>query len=309
MVVYTQNLAFEFHSVDHMLHQRDAYTIVDDSVWCTRKRRQPSPLEVVPLRIVNVGSSRVPIIHIKGLLPSSGLLKCQIITPAIGLKTGCWGIRHLTSSEILQAYDMSADLLPASINWRKFLNHRPIPGKIWEVVGTMVAAVDLPLTSVSDSVSPKRLKIDTTKPSALGLSHDTLFSTLHTHKAQQLAVKSDDAGGNVDIWLNYLLHEGGPFFRTLSRTVVSPALDIIRSLVLVWWKRRLLREYRDYMHRTFRTWGQFLKDINTTDWLDQCHGVYVWSITGLDRYKAFWRQRLLLTQSEWVKGCDCLTRA
>lgn len=42
-------------------HQRDAHTILDDSVWCHVKRRKPLILSLTPLRIINVRSVMYPV--------------------------------------------------------------------------------------------------------------------------------------------------------------------------------------------------------------------------------------------------------
>ena len=49
------------HCVKDLLHSRDAHTIMDDSVWCNVKRRKPTPVEIHPLRVENVGSNDSPI--------------------------------------------------------------------------------------------------------------------------------------------------------------------------------------------------------------------------------------------------------
>ena len=103
-------------NLQHLHHSRDASTIVEDSVWCTRCRMKPSTLPPSSLKVVNLGTDKNPLIHIGGLLPLSTLLSCTVITPAIGLKSGLWGIRRLTSLEKLLARTC-----PRSYSHHKFL--------------------------------------------------------------------------------------------------------------------------------------------------------------------------------------------
>ena len=62
-------------SVEALKYQRDVHTIVDDFVWCSRKRRKPITINVNPLQVKNVGTKAFPIYHIGGLLPCQTLAR------------------------------------------------------------------------------------------------------------------------------------------------------------------------------------------------------------------------------------------
>ena len=103
-------------NISHILHSRDVATIIDDSIWCTRKQRRPVPSTISHLQAVNLGSISAPIFHIGGLLPCKSLGSCIDITPGIGLSATTWGIRRLSLKEIMDALDLTNDLMPASFN-------------------------------------------------------------------------------------------------------------------------------------------------------------------------------------------------
>lgn len=105
-------------NVDDLRHSRDAHTIIDDSIWCTNKRRRPDPIEVNPLRVLNIATEESPITHIGGLLPASTMSKCTIITPSVGLPVSLWGIRKLSKGEIFNALDLSVGRYKVLRNWR-----------------------------------------------------------------------------------------------------------------------------------------------------------------------------------------------
>jgi hypothetical protein len=96
-----------FGNFDDLKHPRYAHTIIDDSIWCTNKRRRPDTIQVNPLRVLNIATEESPIIHIGGLLPASTMSKCTIITPSVGLPVSLWGIRKLSKGEIFNALDLS----------------------------------------------------------------------------------------------------------------------------------------------------------------------------------------------------------
>lgn len=51
--VYTQEPLLPF-SLEQFYHQRDAHTILDDSVWCKIKRRKPTVANLTPLRVISM---------------------------------------------------------------------------------------------------------------------------------------------------------------------------------------------------------------------------------------------------------------
>ena len=56
--------------------------------------------------------------------------------------------------------------------------------------------------------APKRLALSEVDPPALGIDQTDIFSSLRSVKADQIAVKSDDATVNTDVWLYYFLNGG-----------------------------------------------------------------------------------------------------
>ena len=149
-------------NISHILHSRDVETIIDDSIWCTRKRRRPVPSTISPLQVVNVGSISAPIFHIGGLLPCKMLGSCTVITPGIALSATDRGFRWLSLKEIMDALDLTNDLMPASFNKKSLLHEHTIPGFSWVVAAMFF--VDVGSDTVFDhNISPrvpKRLKLD-----------------------------------------------------------------------------------------------------------------------------------------------------
>ncbi len=304
-------------SLDHFSHQRDAHTILDDSVWCKIKRRKPTVTNLNPLRVINVGSPHSPLYHINGLLPLNDLVTCNIITPSIGMSASTWGIRGLTRNEIVEALDMSCDLVPGRLPTSSFCHDRVIPATLWYVGGCLGCGVT-PSTvyPTQGHSSPKRLKLHPFKPAPLGASHESLFSHLQLVKIAQSAVKSDDAVVNTRLWLQHFIDEGGSLSqgRFLSAipsrlALLEHPMDVIRQGCLAWWKRRLVREYRLYLLDTFSEWQQYYSQISFSAMIQGKGGVYSWTDIGLSKYRESWRKRILLSHSEWMKGCDALVRA
>ena len=310
--IFTQS-EFKIKSVESLKHQRDAHTIVDDSIWCSRKRRKPLLSTVQPLQVKNVGTDSFPIYHIGGLLPCQSLARIQVITPSLGLSNGTWGIRKLSANEICDAVDISSNILPTSVPVFSLLNDNVvIPARLWMVCGCMTVDVDLTRKNSTTLMAPKRLKLSSLHPPSLGLDQQHLFVQLSKHKEQQGAVKSDDANVDVSIWQNHFLDEGGklfPYLNQIPKSSISSAMDIFRHTCLVRWKRKFVEEYNSYLHGKFRDWDIYSKQVKCQSWVTFRDNIFSWNINGRNKYMEWWRERLLRTQSEWIKGNDALSRA
>jgi hypothetical protein len=86
---------------------RDASTVLSSMEGTRRYCRAPQTRTVLPLACVNLGSLGHPEYHGGGLLPSPLDKTVQVTTPTLFAKLGFWGLRRLTSEEILLAKDMS----------------------------------------------------------------------------------------------------------------------------------------------------------------------------------------------------------
>jgi len=161
-------------SITSFLQSRDAYTIIDDSIWAKRKLRAPVEKVVRPLRVKNVGTDRAPIIHIGGLLPHSDIDRCVVYTPSIGLDRNTWGIRRLSYGEKIDSLDMDRNLFFSRVSRNsqdKLLNCSPItviPCLSWMMAihqawrGPMDVTL-LPRRKIARSASPLpevRLELD-----------------------------------------------------------------------------------------------------------------------------------------------------
>jgi hypothetical protein len=62
---------------------------------------------VIPLECRNLGSETHPEYHGGGLLPGVLDKSVQIVTPTLFAKPGYWGLRGLSSKEVLLAKDLS----------------------------------------------------------------------------------------------------------------------------------------------------------------------------------------------------------
>ena len=307
----------KFLPLDSFHHERDAHTIIDDSVWCHVKRRKPTLPSLHPLRVINVGSATKPVVHVNGLLPIRTLHRCLIITPAIGLGCGTWGVRSLTSEETALALDMSLSLIPSTLDISMLFHRATTPAKLWEIAGCLVCGISHRcIDTPSASLPIKRPKLDIFKPAPLGVSHHSLFSDLQLQAIEQSAVKSDAAVVDTSIWLQHFFNGGGflsegRFLKALPsrHSLLDQPMDVLRGVSLVWWKRRLVKEYSTYLIDKFESWKAYLQQTSTLKVIVYHKGTYRWSAHGLSQYKEWWRNRILLSHSEWMKGCDALLRA
>ena len=219
--IYSQD-PLKLHGVDQLCHKRDAHTIIDDSIWCTVKRRKPNPPDVTPLQVKNVGSEGHPVIHVGGLIPWNSLWGCCIITPGIGMSKGCWGVRRLGWFEAIEALDLSQDLIPSTFTKNTFGLDVPIPAKCWEITGIMTVGMSGPLI-LSDKEQPlvKRLRLSRVMPPPLGQGQKDLLSQLTVLKRNQTAVKADDAMINTSMWREHFLNGGGSLFCRQIQVVKS----------------------------------------------------------------------------------------
>ena len=215
----TQESFIRTNNIDKLRHSRDAFTIIDDSVWCQNKRRRPQLDEVVPLRTVNVGSEKFPIFHIKGLLPCQDILHCRIISPAIGLKKNMWGIRRLTTGELMDALDISQDFIQTLTDIKQACGSNIIPAGVWFAAVCMFLPIETSIEEITPTLKSKRVRISTDDPPALGIHENDILSKLTILQEDQGAVKSDDAEINTVLWLDHLV-DGGDYF--LFRLCLEP---------------------------------------------------------------------------------------
>jgi hypothetical protein len=86
---------------------RDASTILHAVNRSFHYRLAPSSRRVVPLALVNLGSSFSPVFHGGGLLPGHLSMDTRVLTPTIFQRQGFWGMRTLTWEELLSSLDVS----------------------------------------------------------------------------------------------------------------------------------------------------------------------------------------------------------
>jgi len=300
------------NDLNELRHSRDAHTILDDKVWCKNKRRRPEPKEVHPLRVLNVGSDKSHIYHIGGLLPICNLLNCSIIAPAIGCSKDVWGIRKLTKREILDSLDVSDTMTSQLMDRTILFQTKTIPAGLWIVaISAFVRFIGGQHDSLEESVSQKQKLCSNSSLVDLGHHHSDLLNSLSEGKIDQGAVKSDDANVDYSMWLDYFLDGGG--FSSISvefRCSIQHSMDTFRCWMLSWWKRKLLREYCNYLEVSFPVWKSFRANyLKRLVSLDISTGTYAWLSGGLLRYREGWKRRIILSRSEWMKGSDSLIRA
>ena len=165
----------ELNTVDALKHQRDAHTIIDDSISCSRKRRKSVPSIITPLSVQNIGTDKYPIYHIGGLLPCTILPHITIATTGIGLPKETWGIRKLSPIEICDAADISHNLLPSHIPILSFFNDKLIPVRLWMVAGCMTVKINFTQMDSTLTIDPKQLKCDHFQPPSLGICQSQLI--------------------------------------------------------------------------------------------------------------------------------------
>ena len=216
--VYTTN-ELHLQDVSAFKFQRDASTILLDTIWCNRKRRAPKTVTVSPLQCVNEGTSAVPIFHIGGLLPINMLKKCSVITPSPYLPKGTWGVRKLTKSEIFDSLDVDRHAnMPRTIE-QELMSEQTIPALCWKI-GICALAPSVPNGLLNDGHDSSHTDLSTTarrvkpKVDSFGINSASLFASLSSHQADQKATKADDAEVNIALWRQYLFH-GGDLFRTI----------------------------------------------------------------------------------------------
>ena len=204
--------------IQFLSHSRDASTIIDDAVWCSRRRRKPTPQQYATLKVRNIGSSTSSLYHIGGLLPWTELIRCTIITPSLGGDNTSWGVRQLTLKEVWSALDITHK--PLAIIPRNVLRSS-IPGLSWFAIGMWCGIGETTVQPLN--VSSKRLKMDVFSPLPLGSTTNNSVSDLQIKSDNQSAVKSDDATVHIGTWLDHLVH-GGVSFRLLLLLVLEGVL-------------------------------------------------------------------------------------
>ena len=90
---------------------RDASTVLLVNEFCRLLRPIPVPLEVFPLRCLNLGSDAWPVYHGAGLLPSNLSRRTWVLSRCARAEaTGKWGKRRVNQLEVLLANDYPEDV-------------------------------------------------------------------------------------------------------------------------------------------------------------------------------------------------------
>lgn len=96
---------------------RDASTVLMVNEHCHLLRPTPSPLEVFPLRCLNLGTDEWPVCHGAGLLPATLDRKTWVLTRCARVEsTGKWGKRRINRLEVLLANDYPEDIAKALVD-------------------------------------------------------------------------------------------------------------------------------------------------------------------------------------------------
>jgi hypothetical protein len=85
--------------------ERDASTVLTSAEFSRSSLPRPTPSRVFPLAVQSLSSVSPPVYHGGGLLPWPLDRSVRVACPCLGLAPGRWGIRPLTTSEILLALD------------------------------------------------------------------------------------------------------------------------------------------------------------------------------------------------------------
>jgi hypothetical protein len=85
--------------------KRDASTVLSVQPFVSTFRAIPPPIGAEDLRCVNLGTAGHPYYHGAGLLPGLLTRRVRVLAPALFAPKGLWGLRHITSDEILVAKD------------------------------------------------------------------------------------------------------------------------------------------------------------------------------------------------------------
>jgi hypothetical protein len=110
---------------------RDASTVLSVQPFVSTFRAIPPPRDRASLSCVNLGTESHPFYHGGGLLPAYLDKRVRVLAPALFAPKGLWGLRHLTSSEVLVAKDFSPSTvgkLPPELITNSFLANL-VPGK------------------------------------------------------------------------------------------------------------------------------------------------------------------------------------
>lgn len=85
---------------------------------------------------------------------------------------------------------------------------------------------------------------------------------------------------------------------------------MLRKFLLMRLKRRLVFEYCTYLDMAFPEWKKLRTHIlkKLLVWYST-HLQYRWVEGGHKSYFIGWKRRIILTHSEWMKGCDSIIRA
>jgi hypothetical protein len=91
--------------------ERDASTVLIVNEFCHLMRKIPDPLEVFPLRSLNLGTDQRPVYHGGGLLPTFLDRSTWVLTRCLSATQ--WGKRRVTRLEVLLANDYPEDIAKA----------------------------------------------------------------------------------------------------------------------------------------------------------------------------------------------------
>jgi hypothetical protein len=148
---------------------RDASTVLMVNEYCHLLRRIPEPLEVFPLRCLNLGSDEWPVYHGAGLLPASLDRRTWVLTRCARAEaTGKWGKRRINQLEVLLANDYPEDVAKALVEevgaTDAFVNSCPAVGcflsgaQPWLATLVNEGGVDIESKGVGDEVDSRTKK-------------------------------------------------------------------------------------------------------------------------------------------------------
>ena len=93
-------------------------------------------------------------------------------------KKNVWGIRRLTTGELLDALDISQVFIQTLTDIKQACGNNIIPAGVWFAAVCMFLLIEANIEEIAPTLKAKRVRIYTDDPPALGIHENDILSKL-----------------------------------------------------------------------------------------------------------------------------------
>ncbi len=290
--------------------------------WVTRKltvKEQLLALDVPSLQIDILDKIVKSLDTLSGWIPAlvvsvgfEEYCKCRKLSGTVeGLETSSTGIERTAASK------RQGDLLVSPRPPKQVLNDIPAGPRSFVLEEdipsdpflnpTAVVAKRIPSVGIAENVEMDEVS-EVGSVASQTTGEKALVDEISRVEREKLATKSDDAEIPVYLWREHLVNDGPTPWTEVQQTGLDAAMDMMRSVCLRWWKRKVQRSLFDWLRKYYANdlCGLPERTAKRGPIVEFVEHGYVWTSSGQKVYRNWWGEMMLAYAPSFKPGREAL---